>query len=165
MNKASSRRRVLRALAAGPISVLLPLPQLKASEYPSPADVFNTIDRLEADVASRLDAIVQERRTARPFVASVAADRARHRAVRASWRERLQLPRASESQAQPDAPDSLKGLRGAQKALVYAYVDGLPSFLAHPRAVHALGKNMADLARQLTVIDLWIEGQDSNGRS
>ena len=154
----SSRRDLLKALAAAPLGLLAPVPARAADGSGTIAEFLNTVDRLEGEVAERLRALVQARPSARAFATSVGADRARHQALRASLRAARGLsPRINSAAGQPDDLASLGALREVQKTLVYTHVEGLPLFFDDPKAVDLLGKNMIDLARQLTVIDLWID--------
>jgi len=128
-----------------------------ARDYSSAAEVFDAIDGLEADVAARLRGFQRSVPSSRAFVASVAADHARHRAARAAFRRRLGLgpsspPAGAGSAVEPD----LEGLRAAQEALVYAHAEGLPA-IGDPFVVDALAHHMVDLSRHLTVTQLWIE--------
>lgn len=122
---------------------------------------MGAIDALEADVAGRLSALAVALPSARALVASLLADQAQHRGVRAKVRRMLHLPVAgSSSPSRGDA--SLEALRTAQEALVYAHAEGLPA-LGSPAAVDAMARNMIDLARHLTVLDLWIEAEAARG--
>jgi len=161
VNTAPSRRALLRALAVAPALWLLRPRRASAKDYAGPAEVLSAIDALAADVAGRLSALAAALPAARALVASFLADHARHREVRAGVRRMLHLPVASSSS--PSRGDtSLEGLRTAQEALVYAHAEGLPA-LGSPAAVDALARNMIDLARHLTVLDLWIEGEAARG--
>jgi hypothetical protein len=129
-----------------------------ATEYTSAAEALDAIDGMEADVAGRLAAITAALPAARPFASSVLADQARHRGERAALRRRLGLAEARGTTASVAEPD-LAGLRAAQEALVYAHAEGLPA-LGDDHAVRVLARHMVELARQLTVIDLWIEAEE-----
>ena len=132
------------------------------SDYASAAEVFEAIDRLEDDAAGRLRRLGRELSGARAFTSSALTDHERHRQVRARQRARLGLaPAALATTTESDDP-SLSGLRGAQEALVYAHAEGCPA-LGDALAVHALMANMVDLARHLTVIDLWREREEARG--
>jgi hypothetical protein len=153
-----TRRAALAALAGGPLAVLAPV--VRAEDYAGPAEVFDAIDRLEAEVSQRMRALSEVLASARPFVTSVLRDEERHRDSRARLRKRLGLPAGTPPRA--DAPDllSLSALRTAQEALVHAHAEGLNA-LGDAIAVDTLARDMVDLARQLTVVDLWIEAEDS----
>jgi hypothetical protein len=133
-----------------------------AADYTSAAEVFAAIARLEAEVDGRLLALDRASPAARAFVASVRHDRARHRAERARLRGRLGLPPAGREAAASASDASLEGLRTRQQALVHAHAEGLPA-LGRREAVDALAVHMVDLARQLAVIDLWIEMEEQSG--
>jgi hypothetical protein len=114
-------------------------------------------------VAARLRAFQRAVPSSRPFVASVTADQARHRAARTDFRRRLGLPLSSApagagsaSAAAVSSPPDLEGLRAAQEALVYAHAEGLPA-LGDAFVVDAMAHHMVDLSRHLTVTQLWIE--------
>jgi hypothetical protein len=155
------RRSLLKAVAAAPLALALP-PRVEAADYASAGEVMDAIDGFEADAAARLRRIARERGGARAFVQSVLADHERHRAVRARHRRRLGLP-ASRVTTIPEAEDpSLEGARAAQEALVYAHAEGFPA-LGDALAVHDLMADMVDLARHLTVLDLWLEKEQARG--
>ncbi len=161
MSPSSSRRTLLRALAAAPAVWLLGPGRASAKDYSGPAEVMGAIDALEGDVAARLSALAAAVPAARTLVASLLADQARHRGVRAEVRRQLHLPvAAASSPSRGDA--SLEALRTAQEALVYAHAEGLPA-LGAPAAVDAMSRNMIDLARHLAVLDLWIEAEAARG--
>lgn len=129
------------------------------ADYARAAGVFLAIERLEADVAARLEALARERSSAAAFVASVAADRARRRRERARLARRLRV--TMEAVAQPPASSAdLRGLRESQQALVHVHAEGLPA-LGDALVVDALARHMVALAAQLTVIDLWIEAEET----
>ena len=134
----------------------------RATDYASAAEVLDTIDRLEADVDGRLAAIARAVLPAQAFVASVAADHARHRVARAALRRRLKLDAAPAAGPPRPAGTSLAALREAQQQLVHAHAEGLPA-LGDARAVDLLARHMIDASRHLTVIDLWIEAEDQRG--
>jgi hypothetical protein len=158
----TSRRTVLQVFVGGALAGLARPRRSEATEYAGPEQVFDAVDRLEADVGARLRAIAARLASARPFVSSLLADHERHRAVRARLRRRFRLP-ASAAVGEASGPDaSLDALRASQEALVYAHAEGLPA-LGDTAAVGAMGRNMIDLSRHLTVIDLWIEGEASRG--
>jgi hypothetical protein len=131
-------------------------------DYANPAQVLEAIEPLEAEVSQRLRALSEALASARPFVTSVLRDHDRHRASRERLRKRFGLPAATAARA--DAQDllSLSALRTAQEALVHAHAEGLNA-LGDAFAVDTLARHMVDLSRHLTVIDLWIETEDSRG--
>jgi len=132
------------------------------SDYTSAAEVFEVIDRLEHDAATRLRRLGRELPGARAFTSSALADHERHRLVRERQRARLGLgPGAGAGTTEASDP-SLGGLRSVQESLVYAHAEGFPA-LGDALAVQALMANMVDLARQLTVIDLWLEREEARG--
>jgi hypothetical protein len=129
-----------------------------AADYASAAEAFDAVDGMEADVAARLAAISSALPSARPFVSSVLADQAKQRGERAGLRRRLGLGEAHAPTVSTAEAD-LAGLRAAQEALVYAHAEGLPA-LGDDYAVRVMARHMVELARQLTVIDLWIEAEE-----
>lgn len=156
------RRALLKAVALSPFWLLARVPRAEAADYASAADALAAIDTLEADVAARLRLIAAGLAQARTLVASFLADHARHRAARARVRRRLRLaPPPPLSEAISDDA-SLDGLRAQQEALVYAHAEAMPA-LGDAQAVDAFSKDMIDLARQLTVIDLWLEAEAERG--
>ena len=161
MRPSASRRALLRGLVLAPLAWLARAPRAEAKDYSGPAEVLDTIDAFEADVASRLTAVAAGLASARPLASSFLADHARHRGVRVMVRRRLRLaaPHAPAA-VQPDR--SLDNLRSAQEALVYAHAEGLPALDDAP-SVEALARNMVDLARHLAVIDLWLEAEAARG--
>jgi hypothetical protein len=134
----------------------------EATDYASAAEVLDAIDRLEAEAASRLSAIGARLPAARPFVDSALAEQGRQRRERAALRRRLGLSPAGASAAPPGADLSLEGLRVAQEALVHAHAEGLPA-LGDRDAVALLARHMVVLARQLAVIQLWIDAEEAGG--
>ncbi len=151
----ADRRRLLKALALAPVAAATG--RASATDYASAADVFAAIDRLEADVASRLAAIEARVPQAHAFAAAVAADHARHRAVRAGLRRRLGLTPPAPVEPRRGSTD-LPALRQAQQDLVHAHAEGLPA-LGDTLAVDGLARDMVDLSRHLAVIDLWLESE------
>jgi hypothetical protein len=132
------------------------------ADYASARDVFDAVDRLEADVAGRLTALGEALAAARSFVVSVLADHRRHREARDRLRRRLRLPGVEAVVVHAADDHSLAGLRAAQEALVFAHAEGLPA-LGDPRAVDEMARHLVDLSRHLTVIDLWVESEEERG--
>jgi hypothetical protein len=128
----------------------------------TPAEVFDSVDRLEAEVLARLAALAKALPASGPFGASLAKDLARHRDGRLALRRRLRLSRAGPVPVPASDDASLDGLRAAAQALVYAHAEGLPA-LGDSRAVDAMARHMVDLSRHLTVVDLWIELEEARG--
>ena len=155
-----SRRAFLRSGALVPLP-LVAFEEARAADYASAREALDAIDRLEADVETRLRSIAAALPGARPFVASVLADQRRHRAERARVRRRLGLAVPSPPPP-PSVERDLASLRAAQEALVYAHAEGLPA-LGDVWAVDVLARHLVSTARQLTVIDLWIEAEEARG--
>jgi hypothetical protein len=128
----------------------------------TPAEVFREIDVLTAEVGERLRALSEKRPAARVFARSLLRDHERQRADRETLRKRLGLPPAAPVRATAADPASLSALRASQQALVTAHVEGLP-VLGDPPAVDRLAHHLVALARHLTVIDLWLESEESRG--
>lgn len=156
------RRSLLKAAALAPLALALPAPRAEAVDYTSAAEVFDAIDGFEGDAAARLRRVAKERGGSRSFVLSALADHERHRLVRARHRRRLGLSPSGVKSIAEAADPSLDGLRAAQEALVYAHAEGFPA-LGDSLAVHDLMANMVDLARHLTVLDLWLEKEQARG--
>lgn len=134
----------------------------EATDYASAAEVFAAVDRLEADVESRLRALAVALPSARAFADSLLQDHARHRRRRAALRRRLRLPAAAAGAAAAGDDPSLDGLRMAVEALVYAHAEGMPA-LGDAHAVDVMAHDMVDLSRHLTVVDLWVEQEQARG--
>lgn len=151
---------LLRALGLSPFALLCGRALATATEYASATEALAAVDRLEAEVEARLRALAEGLPAARAFTSSALADHQRHRSERARLRRRLSLPPASVEQADTTEARSLAPLRAAQEALVYAHAEGLPA-LGDAVAVDTMARQMVDLSRHLTVIDLWIEAEAS----
>jgi hypothetical protein len=139
--------------------VLWPVGPAAGAEYGSAEEALDALDRMEADAASRLRSISAALASARPFVESVLSDHERQRGERASVRRRLGLPEVRQPETSDAEPADLAALRAAQEALVYAHAEALPA-LGDAWAVRILARHLVELARQLTVIDLWIEAEE-----
>lgn len=154
MTNPLSRRRLL----AGAAALALCPRRARAADYASAAEALAAIEAFEADVDAYLLRLADAVPASRPMVESFQRDRARHRARRARVRRRLGLQAAAAvaPAAAPAAP--LSALREAQSALVYAHAEALPALNDSVAAGLLLG-DLVDLARHLTVIDLWIEAE------
>jgi hypothetical protein len=155
------RREWLAALAGAPVLALLARPA-SATDYASAGELLDAVDRLEAGVAGRLRAIAAAHAPARPLARSFLAGHARHRSVRARVRRRLGLEAVPAPGEAVSDDRGLQALRDAQEALVYAHAEGLPA-LGDALAVELLARNMVELSRQLTVLDLWLEAEAERG--
>ena len=129
---------------------------------PTAAEVFREIDARTAEVGARLRALSEKQPAARAFARSLLRDHERQQAEREGLRKRLGLPEAAPVRATASEPASLSALRASQQALVTAHVEGLP-VLGDPPAVDRLAHHLVALARHLTVIDLWLEAEESRG--
>jgi Xaa-Pro aminopeptidase len=127
-------------------------------EFVSAGSVFDAVDTLEAEVATRLRAIADARAAAHAFAASCLSDHERHRSQRGELRRRLRLGNGTAMGREVKNPLSLEALRKAQENLVYAHAEGLPA-LQDARAVHTLAGHMVDLSRQLTVVEIWLDAE------
>ena len=155
------RSGFLRALVA--LAWVAVSARAEATDYASAGDVFDAVDRLEADVEGRLRSLAAALPAAQTFVQSLLADYSRHRSRRARLRRRLGLPPAARPSTDPGTEDvSLDGLHTALEALVYAHAEGMPA-QGDPQAVEGLARDMVDLSRHLTVVDLWIEEEAARG--
>lgn len=151
------RREAIRAALVAPFLASLARPA-ESKDYSDAGEALSAIDRIEAEVATRLRAIAEARPSARALVESCLSDHDRHRRGREMLRVRLRVAPLAPGGREVASPLALDALRKAQEALVYAHAEGLP-VLGDAVAVNALARDMVDLARQLTVIDLWIEGE------
>jgi len=129
---------------------------VEGTDYASPREVFSEVDRLEAQVVGCLGALDHGPPRQRMLVASLLADHERHRLERLGLRRRLRLGPAAARQLGPRGR-SLKALREAQQALVFAHAEGMPA-LGDARVVDCMARHLVDQARHLTLIDLWLEG-------
>lgn len=157
-----ARRKLLKAGALAPLLSLLCRGESNAAEYASAAEALDALDRLEADIATRLRTVADALPAARKFVASVLADQRVRFVERTRVRRRLGLTASSPPAPASSVERDLASLRAAQEALVYAHAEGLPA-LGDPLAVHVLARHLVSTARQLTVIDLWIEAEERRG--
>jgi len=153
-----SRRAWLRAAALVPFALLGLARRNEAADYTSAAEVFDAVDRLEAELGAMLRALAARVPAARAFSRSLLADHETQRATRERLRRRLKLPPRARLGAGVAGDIKLSALRSSQEALVYAHAEGLPA-LGDPRAVDVMARHMVELSRHLTVIDLWIEGE------
>lgn len=156
----SARRRVLGALAVAPLAArpVCAAPDEAPDRTPAGA-ALEALERLAAEVIARLHALETRVPPARAFLTSALRDQARLAGERRALRWRLGLvPSEAAPEGVASADVSLAGLRAAQEALVYAHAEALPE-LGDPAAVDRLARHMTDLARHLTLIDLWIEAE------
>lgn len=159
MRGATSRREALGALAA--ILALSGARRAGAADYASAQEALAAIEGFERDVDACLRRLQRSIPGARRMCESFARDRERHRTRRARVRSRLGLAPAGAAPDVPEAPQApLAMVREAQSALVYAHAEALPT-LQDGISVGLLMGDMVDLARQLTVIDLWIEAEEA----
>lgn len=160
MSRRVSRRAVLGASLGAAMGAFAP--PARGADYATADEALTAIEGFEADVDRlllRLERIVP---ASQAMIASFRRDRARQHSHRERIRRRLGLPRsqAAAASAAPSAP--LPALREAQSALVYAHAEALPA-LGDAIAVSLLLADLVDVARHLTVIDLWIETEASRG--
>lgn len=153
-----SRRAWIRVAALFSLGALTPGRRSEAADYTSAAEVFDTVDRLEAEVGAMLQALAAKVPAARQLARSLLVDHHTQRAARDQLRRRLKLPAAPRLGAGVTGEVTLATLRSSQEALVYAHAEGLVA-LGDARAVDAMARHMVELARHLTVIDLWIESE------
>ncbi len=160
MSARVSRRAVLGAsLGAATAAFVQPA---RGADYATADEALTAIEGFEADVDRLLLRLERTVPASRVVIASFRGDRARHRSHRERIRRRLGL-RWSRTAAASEAPSAaLSALREAQSALVYAHAEALPA-LGDAIAVSLLLADLVDLARHLTVIDLWIEAEASRG--
>jgi hypothetical protein len=156
-----TRRAWLRAALALP---WLALPRVvQATDYAGPKEALDAIDGLARDVRGRLQALAAQVASARTYLDSAERDHARLAREREALRRRLRLAApASAASASPTDELALAGLRAAQEALVFAYAEGLPAF-DDARSADLLARHLVDMARHLTLVDLWIEAEEARG--
>jgi hypothetical protein len=154
------RRELLRALALVPASAWAVA--AGAVDYVSAEQVFDAVDRLEADVVRRLSALASALAGVRPLAESVAAAQRVHSKQRARLRRRLGLPVSSSQVPASDAAGGLEALRSSVEALVYAHAEGLPA-LGDAHVVQVFARHMVANARVLTVVQLWMEAEEQRG--
>lgn len=160
---APARRAFLCRAGLAPLGLLALDPPAVAAQDASAVDALDAIERLAAGVVARLQALDRRVPAAHAFLASALRDHERLVHERAELRGRLRLPPApSVAAGAGEADRSLAGLREAQDALVYAHAEALPA-LRDPAAVDRLARHLTELARHLTVIDLWIEAEAQRG--
>jgi hypothetical protein len=128
----------------------------------SAQELFHQLHRLSAEVVDRLAAVGRAQADARPLAESLTRDLQRHAAERRELgRKRGLVSHVATAAGTIDS--SLAGLRAAQEALMLAHADGLPALRAG-RDVKLLAGHMADVARHLTITDLWIAGPAETDR-
>lgn len=160
MSEAVSRRQLLAALA---LLACSHAGRARAAEYASAKDALEAIEGFEVVVDRYLLRLHRMVPASRAMIESFRRDRERHRSHRERVRRRLGLGYAAIAAASGEAPAApLDVVREAQSALVYAHAETLPT-LDDSVSVGLLMSDMADLARQLTLIDLWIEAEAARG--
>jgi hypothetical protein len=155
-----SRREWLAAAAAA--VALCGAPPARAADYASAAEALDAIDAFEVDVERYCLRLAHVAPAARPMLSSFARDRERHREHRRRLRERLGVSPASSAAASEAPSAALDVVREAQSALVYAHAESLPT-LNDAVGVGLVMGDMVDLARHLTLFDLWIEAEAARG--
>lgn len=160
MSASGERRAFLRgALAAAAAGTVL-APRAGATDYASAAAVLDALEAAAADVQARLRALAALPR-ARLFAERLLQEHARQATGRARLRQRLGLPAPARGE-EVSADRSLAGLRAAQEALLNVHAEGLPA-LPDAAAVDQLGRALVVASRHLTLIDLWVESEESHG--
>jgi hypothetical protein len=133
------------------------------TDYADAGQVFAEIERRTAEVEERLSALSERMASVKPFADSVRADHLRFARDREALRRRLGIgPASAPSRVAEGDLLSLPALRAAQEALVHAHAEGLPA-VRDPYAVDVLAGHMVELSRHLTVIELWLEGEEDRG--
>lgn len=161
----SARRRFVHGLVLGALGSGLSGARAAhaAPEGTAVEELLDGLELLSAGVVRRLRGLEARVAAARAFARSALADHERLAAERRALRRRLRLPAPVPPAASGGEPEpGLAGLRAAQQELVDAHVEALPE-LADPIAVDRLARHMAELARHLTVIDLWIQVEEQRG--
>jgi hypothetical protein len=155
-------RRGLLGTSLGTLASLALPRSARGTDYASADEALAAIEGLEADVERFFLRLQRTLPRARAMIASFGRDRERHRRDRARVRRRLGLPWSETAAASEAAEASLQALRDAQSALVYAHAEALPA-IGDAVGVGLLLGDLVDLARHLTVIDLWIETEAARG--
>ncbi len=155
-----SRRDWLRATLALPVLALVPA--ARATDYASPSDALAAIEDLAHSVRARLQAIAAQVASAGPYVSSAERDHLRLAHERQALRLRLRLVAPPPPPSSMASDVSLAGLRATQEALVFAYAEGLPTF-DDARSADLLARHLVEMARHLTLVDLWIEAEQQRG--
>ena len=161
MSASEERRAFLGGALAAVAAGACLAPRAGATDYASAAEVLDALDAAAADVQSRLRALAGLP-PVRQFAERLLQEHARQATGRARLRRRLGLALAAPRSAVVAGDRSLPALRAAQEALVFAHAEGLPA-LRDAAAVDQLGRAMVVASRHLTLIDLWIEGEESRG--
>ncbi len=161
MSTRGERRAFLGgALAVAAAGTVL-APRVGATDNASAAAVLDALEAAAVDVQARLRALAGLPR-ARLFAERLLQEHARQATDRARLKQRLGLSPAAPAGARIADDRSLSGLRAAQEALVYVHAEGLPA-LPDAAAVDQLGRALVVASRHLTLIDLWIESEESHG--
>ncbi len=156
MTRGLSRRELLGAAAAA--TALAGARRASAADYASAGEALSAIEAFEAEVDGQLRRLQRVQPAARRMLDSFGRDRERHRAHRARVRRRLGLADAGPPAVSEAATAPLPDVRAAQSALVYAHAEALPT-LGDVVSVGLLMADLVDLARHLTLLDLWIEAE------
>ena len=158
MTGAASPRRAFFSASLGAAAGLLLARRAEATDYATAREALDAMETQAAEVVARLRALCGVP-GARVFCERLLVAHERQRSERGRLRGRLGLPAAAPAPpAQVDR--SLAGLRAAQEALVFAQAEGLPA-LPDGRAVDLIAHQLVVSARQLTLVDLWIEGEQA----
>jgi hypothetical protein len=141
-------------------------------DYGSAGEVFAEIDRLEAELDTRMASMTAITRSAGPLAESMRVDHERHRRVREGLRRRLRaaLPGRSASPSSAGAAGAppmaarptVAALAALAQDLVHAHAEGLPA-LRDATAVDVLAHHMVDDARHLAVLQMWAEAEEAGG--
>jgi len=149
-----------RELLGGAAALALFAPRARAADYASASEALAAIEGFEAEVDGYLQRLRSSVPAARAMLDGFRRDRERHHRRRARVRRRLGLPPAQVAPAGEAGVAPLPALREAQSRLVYAHAEALPTLNDSVSVALLLG-DLVDLARHLTVIDLWIEAEDA----
>jgi len=137
----------------------------EATDFPSAEAALLAVDALADDVAHLLRGLAGEAVAGRAFAQSLLLDHERHRRERDGVRGALGLgPASARPSPTPAGGADLETLKDAQEKLTYAMAESLP-VLGRPDAVRTLARQMVDASRHLTLIGLWIEGEERRASS
>lgn len=151
-----TRRDWLRSGIAAAVIAGMSTGGADAKDYGSRREALDDMDRLAAVCGMRLGMIRAARSGSGLLVTRFLDALRAHRATRERLRERFGLAPGKDPGEVMGAVDAdLAGLRQALDDLMNAYAEGLPVF-GNADAVAKLARDMVEVSRLRTVIDLWV---------
>lgn len=124
---------------------------------PSRKQALDLIEERAAMCRALLDGLRRSRPQATLLCERFVESLEKHRAARDAVRQRFGLPSGAPPSG-PIADVDPAGLRQALDDLMTAYAEGLPA-MADASTVARLARDMVDVSRLRTVIDLWVESE------